>query len=110
MGEIVTNYDKTDDLVFRYETRLVDSKQRAEELEQVLDACEQNNAQHIKRIMALEQLCRDMYPFIDELGLDTVCGNPDGEDCQQPCDKCEYYIAPIRQCMEQLGLLEGGDK
>lgn len=63
-----------------------------------------------ERIAQLEQLCRDMYPFIDELGLDTVCGNPDGEDCQQPCDKCEYYIAPIRQCMEQLGLLEGGDK
>ena len=58
---------------------------------------------------ALRKLCRDMYPFINELGLDTVCGNPDGEDCQQPCDKCEYYTAPIKQRMEQLGLLEGGD-
>ena len=57
MGELIVCDTKADDLVFR----IVDSKQRVKELEQVLDACEQNNAQHIKRIMALEQLCKDLY-------------------------------------------------
>ena len=96
MGEIVTNYDKTDDLVFSYETCLVDSKQRAEELEQILDACAQNNAQHLKRIMALERLCRDMYEVISE--RNTWWDGTQG-------DKKAYG-----ERMDDLGLLEGEDK
>ena len=84
-------------------------QRRIEELEQIADAYENAIIEHFVREGDLKQLCRDMYPFIDELGLDTVCGNPDGEDCQHPCDKCEYYTAPIGKRMEQLGLLEGGN-
>ena len=75
------------------------------ELEQVLDACEINNAQHLKHIMALEQLCRDMYTLAKAGGLDGRCTNPEGEDCHTPCDDCLYYSDPIHDRMEQLGLI-----
>ena len=38
---------------------------REQELEQVLDACEAANMKHLQRIEELEQLCRDLYCFVD---------------------------------------------
>ena len=43
-------------------------RERVAQTEQVLDACEQNNAQHIRRIMELETLCRDMWLELDISG------------------------------------------
>ena len=71
----------------RYLLNLDKARERADMLEQVVDACEAANLKHLQHIDKLEDLCRDLWEF------SNVTGSGGAEKA-------------FKERMEELGLLD----